>query len=138
MFPFAIYDAKRSVMVHLGLYKDEADCWRVFLGWPTRGEVRHAQSQGLVCLPCAVSYKPPEGAGMRCERCHGAGGTFHGQDVSVCRECNGTGVVSCCDGGASSSAYDDPTYPERNCDFCGLPYRGPAVYCSLECATDDL
>jgi hypothetical protein len=35
-------------------------------------------------------------------------------------------------------AYIDESFDERACDFCGKLYRGPAVYCSLECATDDL
>jgi hypothetical protein len=30
--------------------------------------------------------------------------------------------------------YRNENYRERNCDNCGKPYRGPAVYCSLECA----
>jgi hypothetical protein len=33
--------------------------------------------------------------------------------------------------------YRDDRYPERACDKCGKSYRGPAVYCSLECATKD-
>lgn len=33
--------------------------------------------------------------------------------------------------------YDDPSFPERTCDKCGRQYRGPAVYCSLECAVAD-
>ena len=28
-------------------------------------------------------------------------------------------------------------FPERPCDKCGKPYRGPAVYCSLTCALAD-
>jgi Family of unknown function (DUF6166) len=36
-----------------------------------------------------------------------------------------------------AAAYSDPSCPERACDYCGKPYRGPAVYCSLECATAD-
>jgi hypothetical protein len=28
-------------------------------------------------------------------------------------------------------------FPERACDKCGKLYRGPAVYCSLECAVAD-
>jgi hypothetical protein len=35
------------------------------------------------------------------------------------------------------SAYRDDSFPERACDRCGKNYRGPAVYCSLECATAD-
>ena len=33
--------------------------------------------------------------------------------------------------------YRDPSFPERKCDRCEKPYRGPAVYCSLKCATED-
>jgi hypothetical protein len=35
------------------------------------------------------------------------------------------------------AAYSDPSFPERACDYCGRPYRGPAVYCSLDCAQAD-
>jgi hypothetical protein len=33
--------------------------------------------------------------------------------------------------------YRDDSFPERDCDHCGKPYRGPAVYCSLDCAVSD-
>lgn len=35
------------------------------------------------------------------------------------------------------AAYDDPAYPTRQCDRCGQPYNGPAVYCSFDCAIAD-
>lgn len=35
------------------------------------------------------------------------------------------------------ASYRDDRYPSRLCDFCGNEYRGPAVYCSLECAMAD-
>jgi hypothetical protein len=35
------------------------------------------------------------------------------------------------------AAYHDDSYPERACDHCGKPYRGPAVYCSFACAVAD-
>lgn len=38
---------------------------------------------------------------------------------------------------AAARAYRDDRYPERRCDHCDTPYRGPAVYCSLECAQAD-
>lgn len=38
---------------------------------------------------------------------------------------------------AAESAYYDPTYARRRCDFCGRMYRGPAVYCRLTCALAD-
>jgi DNA polymerase III epsilon subunit-like protein len=58
----------------------------------------------------------------------------------MCLECLG-GVASCCDGivveVAPLMAYFDHRFPERACDRCGKPYRGPAVYCSLKCAMED-
>jgi hypothetical protein len=38
---------------------------------------------------------------------------------------------------AAREAYLDERYPERTCDACGKMYRGPAVYCSIECAQAD-
>ena len=35
---------------------------------------------------------------------------------------------------AARNAYRDAGCPERTCDNCGKTYRGPAVFCSLECA----
>jgi hypothetical protein len=35
------------------------------------------------------------------------------------------------------AAYRNDSFPARLCDHCGTPYRGPAVYCSLECAVAD-
>lgn len=35
------------------------------------------------------------------------------------------------------AAYRDDSYQERDCDHCGKPFRGPAIYCSLECAVAD-
>ena len=37
----------------------------------------------------------------------------------------------------AAKAYRDARYPERACDRCGGLYRGPAVYCSLDCAVAD-
>ena len=33
--------------------------------------------------------------------------------------------------------YRDDSFPERNCDYCGNLYKGPAVYCSHVCAMKD-
>jgi hypothetical protein len=33
--------------------------------------------------------------------------------------------------------YRNDAFPERACDYCGTMYRGPAVYCSFECASHD-
>lgn len=37
----------------------------------------------------------------------------------------------------AEAAYRDDSCPERACDRCGEPYKGPAVYCSLACAVAD-
>jgi len=77
-----------------------------------------------------------------CERCNGKGFVAFVDDVRAgcepCPNCQGSGIVSCCDAaGSLSNPYRDPRWPERACDRCGLPYQGPAVYCSLECAIAD-
>ena len=33
--------------------------------------------------------------------------------------------------------YRNKRFSERECDRCGKSYRGPAVYCSFECAEAD-
>lgn len=33
--------------------------------------------------------------------------------------------------------YRNESCRKRLCEKCGKPYRGPAVYCSLECALAD-
>jgi hypothetical protein len=35
------------------------------------------------------------------------------------------------------ASYVDEAREPRACDHCGKTYRGPAVYCSLECAMVD-
>ena len=37
----------------------------------------------------------------------------------------------------SMASYVDASKPERECEYCGRLYRGPAVYCSLQCALAD-
>ncbi len=37
-----------------------------------------------------------------------------------------------------AGCYCDETFPERPCDYCATPYRGPSVYCCLDCAQADL
>lgn len=38
---------------------------------------------------------------------------------------------------AARTAFRDPDFPERACDRCRQPYRGPAVYCCHACALSD-
>jgi hypothetical protein len=39
----------------------------------------------------------------------------------------------------AEASYRDDSYPPRKCDNerCGREYRGPSVYCSLDCTIDD-
>jgi hypothetical protein len=77
----------------------------------------------MICEAC-------EGEGYRC----GVDPQNPGALVMLpCLECNGSGIANW-----GAIVYRDDTFDERKCDYCGKLYRGPAVYCSLECATDDL
>jgi hypothetical protein len=76
---------------------------------------------------------------MICPTCRGRGFVpLNGDDDEArhgpCPECLGGGIVSLSD---AAGAYGDATVLERNCDHCGKPYCGPAVYCSLACALAD-
>ena len=94
---------------------------------------------------------------MICPVCEGTG-IYYGMP-GACPECI-AGVVSCCDtAGAgdwldeqnraveareqqaarlvAEASYRNPSFFARKCDHCGKTYRGPAVYCSLECALAD-
>jgi hypothetical protein len=59
-FPFGVYDTNLSAMLHIGLYSDEKDCWKIFLGWPGDEEIEDAKKRGLVVLPLIMTYSPPE------------------------------------------------------------------------------
>jgi hypothetical protein len=76
---------------------------------------------------------------MICPECQGRGfvpiGNDDGDDetaVGPCLYCIGGAWPSC------EAAYRDDSYPERTCEHCSMLYHGPAVYCSPECATEDL
>ena len=58
-FPFAVYDTRQCCMVHLGLYENEDDVWRVYLGWPDQKEIDHYKAAGLRVIPVTVQYDPP-------------------------------------------------------------------------------
>jgi hypothetical protein len=77
---------------------------------------------------------------MICPMCEGEGCRKARTDdggllIMPCLTCNGSGFVP--QETAAKLAYRDDKFPERACDHCGKPYRGPAVYCSLECAVAD-
>jgi ribosomal protein S27AE len=67
----------------------------------------------FICPRCgAESFNPSDIAERYCGRCH----AFVDDPPASCV---------------------DEAFPERPCDRCGKPYRGPAVYCSLTCALAD-
>lgn len=59
VWPMAIYDTKACRIIHLGLYRDADDLWRVYLGWPDQAEIDAAIKRGLRAIPVTVQYDPP-------------------------------------------------------------------------------
>lgn len=58
-FPFGVYDTQKCQMAHIGLYENEAECWRAYLGWPSHEEIDDAKVRGLRVLPLTIKYEPP-------------------------------------------------------------------------------
>lgn len=58
--PFGVYDTNQCGLVYIGLYDDEADTWRAFLGWPDDEEIEAAKKRGLCVLSLTCRYEPPE------------------------------------------------------------------------------
>ena len=52
--PFVIVN--NEGIQYVGLHASEEDCWRIFLGWPTRGEVAHHMALGYRCYPANVTW----------------------------------------------------------------------------------
>ena len=96
---------------------------------------------------------------MICEACHGEGlvwaVAYSAVNRAPCRECNGSGIVSCCDTAGSTEPLTTRT-PDNNCLNCGkvltaassfeAPRQGPepgdiaiCISCAhLHCYTSDL
>jgi hypothetical protein len=58
--PYGIYDINRCTLVHIGLYENIAQCWQIWLGWPTVEEIKDAKLNGYHCIPITCHYKLPE------------------------------------------------------------------------------
>jgi len=43
-------------LAYVGLHEDEADCWRIFLGWPTVGEVKETKARGYYCAKATITW----------------------------------------------------------------------------------
>ena len=44
---------------YVGHHTSEDDAWRVFLGWPTRGEVREKKEKGYYAAQATVTWTKP-------------------------------------------------------------------------------
>jgi hypothetical protein len=53
--PYAVLTATGEIE-YLGMHTGEDDCWRIYLGWPTVGEVKDAKARGLNCRPVVVTF----------------------------------------------------------------------------------
>jgi hypothetical protein len=58
--PYGIYDTRNCALIHIGLYTSIAECWQLYLGWPTAGEIIEAKQNGLHCIPITCHYQLPE------------------------------------------------------------------------------
>lgn len=47
-------------IVHVGLYADEKECWRIYLGWPTVREVNWYKEHGYYCTKANLTWTKPE------------------------------------------------------------------------------
>lgn len=45
---------------YVGLHGSSDDAWRIFLGWPTKGEVRKKLEQGWYCTKATLTWRKPE------------------------------------------------------------------------------
>lgn len=45
---------------YVGLHKSSDDAWRIFLGWPTKGEVREKLKHGWYCTKANLTWRKPE------------------------------------------------------------------------------
>lgn len=59
LMPYGVYDTKQCGLAYIGLHEDEADVWKVWLGWPHPDDIEAAKRRGLRVLPVTVQYKPP-------------------------------------------------------------------------------
>lgn len=49
--PYGVFDSTERVLVYIGLHDCAADVWKVFLGWPSDGEIDDAKRRGLEVFP---------------------------------------------------------------------------------------
>lgn len=52
--PFVIVN--NDGLQYIGLHQSAEDCWRIYLGWPTRGEVIRYMDLGYRCYPAIAAW----------------------------------------------------------------------------------
>lgn len=57
MFPFVIVSPEG--LEYVGMHNSEDDAWRIYLGWPTIGEVRAKLRAGWYCTIADVTWQKP-------------------------------------------------------------------------------
>ena len=55
--PFVIVN--NDGLQYAGLHASAEDCWRIYLGWPTRGEVAYHMEIGYRCYPANITWSKP-------------------------------------------------------------------------------
>lgn len=100
-------------------------------------EIRHVPCPDCIggvasCCDAAGSSDAPSFACLGC-------GAIQEHNIIRCEQCGEPLVFPKSDDfyAEPMQGYRDDVYPERLCDHCGTLYRGPAVYCSLDCALRD-
>ncbi len=53
MHPWAIFH--NNAMLYVGLHTDAADCWQIYLGWPSLDEIDDAMRQGKTCERVSIT-----------------------------------------------------------------------------------
>jgi len=103
------------------------------LGYPVVCPECNGSGVASCCDAAGSSSSPPS---FVCPRCGAE--SFNANDIRerYCGRCH-VFVDDLPHKRRAEEAYRDHRFPERLCDHCGKPYRGPAVYCSLECAIAD-
>lgn len=47
LLPYGVYHEPSQQLYYIGLHDNEADCWKVYLGWPDEEEIEAAKAHGL-------------------------------------------------------------------------------------------
>lgn len=104
--------------------------------FPASNEGEKQDTASFVCPRCgAESFNPNDIAEHYCGRCHAfVDDPPHSPGVQKAMDRFWEALAK----RRAKEAYRDDKFEPELCHHCGESFRGPTVYCSLECATDDL